>query len=392
MKRTGKFFPKLISNMAVDSFDEILKQRLLKKGTNHRELKNIETYKPTHLQIKSGDTKKGLINFASNDYLGLSEHQLQVHLSSQPSSRLLSGNLEMHTYIENEIAEWLGYEDSITFATGYMANLGLLSCIAIKGDTLLLDKHCHASLIDGAKLSEADFKRFNHLDYNHLEKLLQQNGSKGTQWVVTESLFSMGGDLPDVKRLKELKDKYHFKLIVDEAHGIGVYGDKGKGWFSEFYKPSELIDIFIFNFSKAFALQGGAVAGSQVLKEYIVNRCRTFIYTTATPAYQLEHIPLRLKQIQAADEDRKKLKQLCLSLQQLIGLTRPWSPIIPYHIGDGLKTLNLSKHIFEKGFYCPAILPPTVRVNEARLRISLNSKHEQHEIEALMQCLKQSDV
>jgi len=375
--------------VASTDLDKLLNLRLENSGLNHRVLQNIESYHPDKIILNAEASHQKLHNFASNDYLALSEHRQDTSLYSQPSSRLLCGNLQLHNDVEKNIAQWLGYQDSLTFATGYMTNLGVLSCLAQKGDLILMDKKCHASLIDGARLSKAQFKRYHHLDLNHLEKLLETSVNHNTTWVVTESLFSMDGDLPDVNRLIQLKKKYHFKLIVDEAHGIGVYGKQGTGWFSEFAEPSKYIDVFIFNFSKAFALQGGVVAGSHALKKFLINRCRTFIYTTATPIYQLHYIQQRLELIKNATRERKHLKFLCEEIQNSLGIKRPWSPIIPFIVGSGEKTLKLAAKLLKNGFYCPAILAPTVRESEARLRISLNSKHQLDTLNSLTQELEQ---
>jgi 8-amino-7-oxononanoate synthase len=371
-----------------EDLDKLLNHRLDASGSKHRKLTNIEVYHPDRIIINQDASHQKVLNFASNDYLGLSEHKQTATLGSQPSSRLLCGNLQQHSDVEKDIADWLGYQDCLTFSTGYTANLGVLSCLAQKGDTILMDKFCHASLIDGARLSNAELKRYRHLDYTHLEELLKTCYTENTIWVVTESLFSMDGDLPDVQKLIELKQKYNFKLIVDEAHGIGVYGKYGRGWFSNFIEPSKLIDVFIFNFSKAFALQGGAVAGSHALKNFLINRCRTFIYTTATPIYQLNYIQQRLTLIKSADKEREHLKKISEQLQTDLGLKRPWSPIIPFIVGSGEKALELASLLLKNKIYCPAILPPTVREGEARLRISLNSKHLLNNIHDLAEELR----
>lgn len=368
--------------------DEILEKRLGTSPSSHRHLKNIQNYHPRYLNIKVKDQQKKVLNFASNDYLALScSNNTLQNIESQPSSRLLGGNLSKTESIEKTLANWLGKESSLLFPSGYMANNGILASLPQKGDLIIMDKLCHASLIDGARLSKADLKRYRHLDLDHLETILSENTGK-ICWVVTESIFSMDGDYPNVKKLIALKKKYSFQLIVDEAHGIGIYDTLGRGLFAEKSAIDE-VDIFIFNLSKAFALQGGVIAGSKLLKKYLVNTCRSFIYTTATPYSHISSVPARCLEIKRAHHQREHLHNLIKLCQEELNLQKTYTaPILNYPSGAGDQALRLAEHLFQENIYCPAILPPTVPNGQARLRISLNSAHQPEDIQSLAKAIK----
>jgi 8-amino-7-oxononanoate synthase len=335
--------------------------------------------------------ERSFLNLASNDYLALSREKEMVEVSSQPSSRLLGGNSCEHTAFEELLAEAWGFGASLFYPTGYMANIGVLACLPQKGDLVLLDRLCHASLIDGVRLSRAEWKRYRHLDLEHLEAQLKAYSGSGQIWVVTESLFSMDGDLPNAQALAELKARYGFFLLVDEAHGVGVYGPQGRGWFAE-QGVLEAVDIVTFNFSKSFALQGGVVLGSSNLKRHLVAHSRTQIFTTATPTSHWALLPKRLKLLQEAEASREHLKTLSLECATQLGLKSTFSPIVPYHVGEATRALELFEGLWEKGYYCPAILPPTVPEGGARLRLSLNASHQLEDILAFSRVLKELEV
>ena len=367
--------------------DQWLEREWSSSGGSHRQLRAIKSYDPRHITLMENGVERRFLNLASNDYLALSRQKEVVEVQSQPSSRLLGGNSEQHNALEELLAEAWGFPASLFYPTGYMANLGVLACLPQKGDLVLMDRLCHASLIDGVRLSRADWKRYQHLDLNHLESLLQKHQGSGQIWVVTESLFSMDGDLPEVLALLELKQKYGFFLVVDEAHGMGVFGPKGKGWFAQ-CGGLEAIDILTFNFSKSFALQGGVVMGSAALKRHLVAHSRTQIFTTATPFSHWALLPQRLTLLQNAEAQREHLSQLSLECSTRLGFKHRISPIVPFVIGEAQQTLQCFESLWKQGFYCPAILPPTVPVGESRLRLSLNASHQMEDIVNLTELIR----
>lgn len=363
--------------------DPFLRDRFSDHGS-HRKLRAFDSYGPRFL---IDDTGRSVLNFASNDYLGLSTLNQSSEVISQPSSRLLAGNTSRHLEIEELIADFLYKEASLTFPSGYTANLGVLSTLPQKGDLIVMDRLCHASLLDGARLSGARIERFKHQDLGHAEDILIRLREKHKQiWMVSEGLFSMDGDLCSVRDLVELKEKHGAFLIVDEAHSMGIYGNQGRGWAEE-EGFLDQVDILTFNFSKSFALQGGVVAGSGVLKESLVRHCRQQIYTTATPISHITSIPSRLEMVKAADKERHQLKSVSLGLSKALNRDSTWSPIIPYQLDEDRGALHLAEKLWHDGVFCPAILPPTVPPNTSRLRISLNALHQEKDIQRILQSL-----
>jgi len=349
----------------------------------------IRQYGSRYLQLQNKQGLKEVLNFASNDYLGLSAISADVELQAQPASRLLSGNLVALEQMEGELAEFMQKGSATILQSGFTANMGLLSCLAQKDDLILADRLVHASMIDGMRLSPAQWKRFRHADLDHLETLLKGHvKSHAAVWVVIESVFSMDGDIFPLAALLELKHKYGFYLILDEAHSFGVYGDEGRGLAQSMDLLAE-IDLMTFNFSKALALQGGVILGPASLKNFLINHCRPLIYSTATPWSHLAALPMRLAELRLADAQRQHLKELCEYARELFKLPeQSWSPIVPLMIKDHVKTQQLAENLLEHGFYCPAILPPTVSKNEARLRLSINAMHQKGDIDQLYNCIQ----
>lgn len=365
------------------SFPDFLQKRLEASGSRHRELKVIEDYSPRKIRVDG----QVYLNFSSNDYLGLSREQIQPGFS-QPSSRLLGGGSSAHAEAERQLASWQGRDEAVLFPAGYMANTGMLTSLACRGDLLILDRLCHASLIDGARLSGAEMIRVPHLDFDALERQLQKHSSKRTCFYVTESLFSMDGDMPDFARLRELRKQYPFFVLVDEAHAVGVRGTEGRGILDE-QDATDTADVVSFTLSKSFALQGGVLTGPAGLRRLLANRCRTLIYTTASPSVLVAAIPERLEKIKKAEAERIKLRELSAYAGTLAGLDDSKdSAIVPWHCPDDATALKLSQTMREGGFFCPAILPPTVPRGSSRLRMSLNCCHKKDDVTAFYECFK----
>lgn len=363
--------------------NKLLLERL-ENGSSHRALKPIVNYGTRFLEMEWDGQVRRVLNFASNDYLGLSEKNSPFDFHSQPSSRLLSGNLKSLEELELKLANFMSKKSAILLNSGYTANLGMLSSLANKGDLILADHAIHASLIDGMRLSSASWKRFKHNDIDDLERLLRKYHHEYSYiWVVVEGLFSMDGDIFPLESLVDLKKKYSFFVLLDEAHSFGVYGDQGKG-LAHYFKVIEDIDVIMFNLSKALAMQGGVIVGPSNLKPYLVNRCRPLIYSTATPLSHLEILPERLSNLEQAKDNRTCLQDLCQHAQTLFGIkSSHWSPILPVATGHHEITQNLAAHLLQCGIFCPAILPPTVPEHQARLRVSLTALHQKSDIELL---------
>ena len=347
---------------------------------------------------------KAISLFSGNDYLGLSQHPELIRAASEVlgaqgvgigSARLISGTSTWHAALEDRIAQFFGKERAILFSSGYLANLGTISALAKEGDTLILDKLCHASLIDAARLSGVPFRIYPHRNLGYLEDLLKR-AQTGRQWIVTDSVFSMDGDLAPLKELVELKNQYGAYLIVDEAHGTGVFGATGRG-VSEHCEVLDEIDVHIGTLSKAIGVFGGFVVGGTELVDYLVNQARTFIFETALPP---SLSAAAIKAFDLIDENPALRNHLWENVWRLraglkkIGapLLESDSPIIPLVFGDEKRTLTAAQFLFEQGFLIPAVRYPTVPKGKARLRVTVSSLHSQAEIDRLIGAVKQSLV
>lgn len=331
---------------------------------------------------------KPLLNFASNDYLGLKNHPLlksracryiELYGVGAGSSRLVSGTHIYHDQLETRLAETFGFESALIMNTGYQANVSLLSVLADRDTLILLDRHSHHSLVQGARLSRAKIHRF--ADFDHLEKLLKLPGKK---IVVTESLFSMEGDITDLPRLIRLKNEYGAFLYVDDAHAVGVLGENGAG-----LTHGLDIDLVLGTFSKAFGSFGAYVLCSNRLKEQFVQACGGLIYTTALPPPVIGAIEAALDLIPTMESERSHLQNISRYLRLKLlekgyRTGRSASHIIPIIVGSEESAVNLERRLLELGCYCPAIRPPTVENGESRVRISLTSGHTIEHIEQLL--------
>tara|TARA_R110000868_G_scaffold396971_2_gene669442 strand:+ start:21892 stop:23067 length:1176 start_codon:yes stop_codon:yes gene_type:complete len=342
---------------------------------------------------------KEYINFCTNDYLGLSSNLEVIKRSTDftntygagsGASRLVSGSFSIHQQLEEKLALTFGVEAVLLFNTGFQANTTILSTLADRNSLILADKKCHNSLIQGALLSRATFKRFNHNDLDHLESLLVEASSTSYNrvWIVSETIFSMDGDQSDVSALIDLAQKYDALFYSDDAHALGVLGEKGLGL--NFGKSG--IDVSIGTFGKAFGSFGAFVGCSLEMKNYLVNFCPGFIYTTSLPPAVLGAIDASLDLIPKMEEDRKLLyknitflKSEVEKLEFKIGDSA--SQIIPIIIGSEEKTMDLSQYLEEHGIWASAIRPPTVENNASRIRITINTNHSQSDINHLLTTL-----
>ena len=329
-----------------------------------------------------------LLNLSSNDYLGIGDDRglLESYLDecrskgyamTSSSSRLLTGNHPLYTQLENELSRLYGRRAALVFNSGYHANIGILPALSGRHDLILSDKLNHASIIDGMRLAEAQSQRYRHGDYSHLEELLAAAEGRYRQvFIVTESVFSMDGDLADLEKLVALKKRHHAVLLVDEAHGAGVFGKKGLG-LCEVSGLQREIDIIIGTFGKSFASTGAYAVMDSLFRDYLVNTMRPFIFTTALPPAVLGWSLLTLRRQVSMASRREHLQQIASRLRNELvacGFDVPGeSHIVPVITRTDERAVSLAQRLRESGFLCLPVRPPTVPQNTARVRISLRS-------------------
>ncbi len=350
-------------------------------------------------------TFKGMrmLNLSSNDYLGLatdealksefmelmSSHHECLSFGSG-SSRLLTGNTSVYDQAEEALMHWYNCESALFFNSGYHANMGILPALSEKGDLIVSDKLCHASIIDGIRLSHADQIRYRHADYEHLESILQKKRHLYKNvFIVSESVFSMDGDSADLKRLVELKLKYEAILYVDEAHAVGAMGSTGLG-LCEVQGVTPEIDIIIGTMGKAMASVGAFAILNHTLKRVLVNKARTLIFTTALPAINMAWSQFVINKMPSFIHLREQLSQLvshCNQKIEEIGFQPSGSYIIPVVIGENRVAVDLAEHLQAKGFLVFPIRPPTVPQGTARLRLSLTANLKMNDLEKALEMI-----
>ncbi|BBP42454.1 8-amino-7-oxononanoate synthase [Thiosulfativibrio zosterae] len=371
-----------------------------------RQAQNLYRARPLALSAQQPSMQingKQVINFSSNDYLGLAnapelKNALQQTLSQNLSvgsgaAHLVTGHSLEHHLLEDELADWLGVERVLLFSTGYMANLAVQQVLMQKGDLILGDKLNHASLIDGALQSDADFKRYAHNDMSALEKRLSktQHADSATL-IVSDGVFSMDGDLTKLPELQKLAKNNQAWLFLDDAHGFGALGKHGKGCFEYFDCQPDTNTILMGTLGKAFGVSGAFVAGSQTLIETLINFARPYIYTTAMSPMMAAAGREALRLVKQADARREHLNQLIQQFRigaSQLGLPLMDSPsaIQPIVLGDAATALAWSEQLKQQGFWVGAIRPPTVPHNTARLRITLSAAHTAEQVDSLLEAL-----
>ena len=382
---------------------QLLKEKIekIKEKGLYRSLKIIESPQNPVVKIDGKD----YIVFCSNNYLGLATHPRLVKRATEAAerwgvgacaSRLITGTMTPHILLEKEIAEFCEYPSSLYFITGYMANMAILSSVAGENDIIFSDELNHASLIDGMRLSKAQRVIYKHCDIYDLELKLKQfrNHHGGELFIVTESIFSMDGDIAPLEDLTEIAGKYNAHLLVDEAHSIGLMGPDGRGLCFELkQKPFAVIGTM----GKAFGSNGAFVCGSRYLKEYLINKARTFIFTTAPNPVQVEVCREAIEIVagQEGEELRQKLKKNSQKLRELLKRYRATIPersrnhIIPQLIGEIEPTLKAGRSLFDRGILVTPIRPPTVPEGSSRLRWTVTALHSDREFNLLEQVLKE---
>ena len=367
-------------------FHERIREELdeLKSLDRYRVLPDITARNGKDIEVNG----QRLLNLSSNDYLGLGDDTAMLegygiqfrrssHAMTSSSSRLLTGNHPLYEQLEKALASLYGRESAMVFNSGYHANIGILPALCNRHDLVLSDRLNHASIIDGMKIAEAPYQRYRHRDYDHLEEMLAAACERYRQiFIVTESVFSMDGDLADLSRLVALKKKYGAFLIVDEAHGVGVFGERGLG-LCETTGMVQHIDIITGTFGKALASTGAFAVMGSLVREYLLNTMRSFIFTTALPPVILGWSLLTLEHQISMSKQRVALLQLASRLRsELIGrgFDVPGdSHIVPVISGGNNQAVALATRLRDAGFLCMPVRPPTVPEKGARIRISLRS-------------------
>ena len=345
---------------------------------------------------------KRYINFSSNDYLGLANHPDLIKAFREAAAdygigsgaaHLICGHSTPHHALEEELADWLGRERALLFSTGYMANMGVISALLSRTDGVFEDRLNHASLLDGGLLSGARFERFHHSDCSDLQRRLTKSTAQ-RKLIVTDGVFSMDGDLAKLTALSACASDNDAWLMVDDAHGIGVLGTQGRGSLQVAQLDQQQAPVLMATLGKAMGTFGAFVAGSEELIEFLVQRARTYIYTTAMPAAIAQATRVSLKLVQTEDWRRQKLVDLVKQFQKgLIQLgiqpIQSTTPIQPILLGDSQRALQLSDALKQRGFWVTAIRPPTVAKGTARLRVTFSSSHEEHHVDRLLDALNE---
>lgn len=343
-----------------------------------------------------------LLSFSSNDYLGLAAEPALIDAACEAARRwgvgagashLVSGHMTPHELLERELAAFVGAERALFFSTGYMANLGLVPALVERGDAIFADRLNHASLIDAARLSGAEHRRYPHNDLAALERLLAASEAR-RKLILTDAVFSMDGDLAPLSQLFELAERHDAWLAVDDAHGFGVLGPQGRGSLAHFGLPIHPRVLYVGTLGKAAGVSGAFVAGADKIIEWLMQRARTYIFTTASSPIIAATLSASLKLIEAGDERRRRLNELIICLRDGLAQTR-WrllpSPtaIQPIVVGSNEDVLRVSAALADKGIWVPAIRPPTVPQGTARLRVSLSAAHDLAHVERLVGALKE---
>lgn len=371
---------------------------VIRRAGLFRSLRIVERISPTRVRVSG----KECIQFCANDYLGLAMHPHLVQAANQATerygwgtgaARLVSGTSSLHLALEDELTRFEEAEAAVVFPSGYMTNLGTITALVGRNDLVICDRLNHASIVDACRLSGARFLVYPHNDVEALERILTRHRAEARRvLVVTDGVFSMDGDLALLPDIVSLKRRYDFILMVDEAHGTGVFGKHARG-ASEHFGVEKEVDVRMGTLSKAVGSIGGFVVGSRTLVDYLVNKARSFMYTTALPPAACAASIAGLRLIREQPELRELLwKNVTLLRRELgrCGMPVPPvpSPIIPIMLGEAERAVKVSDALLEEGILAVAIRPPTVPKGASRLRITVSAAHEADEIRFLCKVLR----
>ncbi len=364
-----------------------------------RRLRSVNAVAGTRIVVDG----KSLLNFAGNDYLGLAQHPaLREALTSSATrwgvgataSHLLGGHREEHALLEEKLAQWTGRERALLFSTGYMANLGIMGALLRAGDLCVQDKLNHASLLDGARLSGAELKRYAHANIAAAARQFTRQ-PESAALLATDGVFSMDGDIAPLRELAALCKTQRAVLMVDDAHGLGVIGKDGAGSLAAAGVSQDDAPVLMATLGKALGVAGAFVAGSAALIDGLVQFARTHTYTTAMPPALAAAASVAVDLAREETWRREKLQQLIAqwrdgAARHGLNLLDSRTPIQPVLIGDSEDALRVSMQMENAGFYLPAIRPPTVPAGKARLRVTFSAAHEQADIDALLDALSRA--
>ena len=362
-----------------------------------RVLRSVDGAQGPRIHVDGRD----ILNFSSNDYLGLAgdprlaaaaRNALDQEGVGAGASRLISGHLSSHRKLEQLLADFKQTQSSLVFSTGYMANVGIISALVGRDDIVFSDRLNHASIVDGIVFSRAQMKRYPHCDMKALEEMLKETPAKTKKLIVTDSVFSMDGDIAPLDHIVDLAQRYKAMVMVDEAHGFGVLGKNGKGAVEHFGLEGK-IDIQMGTLSKAAGCFGGYVCGSKALIDYLTNKARSFVYTTAMPPMVAAAAARGVEIIRDEPTRRQYLLELADDLRRGLNdlgfdTMNSQTPIIPILVKDTQASVDLSAKLFEEGIWVQAIRPPTVPENAARLRLTVTAAHTREDVNQLLDVLK----
>ena len=344
---------------------------------------------------------KELIMLGSNSYLGLTDdprvkeaakRAIDKYGTGCAGSRFLNGTLDLHLQLEHELAEFLGKEAVLLFSTGFQTNLGIISTLVGKGDYVIIDKSDHASIVEGCRLSLGEIKRFRHNDMAHLEKVLQGLETEAGKFIVVDGVYSMEGDIAPVPEILKLCKKYGARLMIDDAHGLGVLGETGAGTAEHFGLTDE-VDIIMGTFSKSLASLGGFAASNRDVIEYLKHKARALIFSasisppnTAAALEALRILKSEPERRKALWENTRRLQEGLRSLGFDIGNTQ--TPVIPVYIGDELKTFQICRALHDEGVFVNPVVPPGVPPGKSLLRLSVMATHKPEHIDFALEKLE----
>lgn len=388
----------LLTALVMPSFD-YLADRLAELSSQHR-LRTLAARQPQGVTFVDAANRR-LVNFGSNDYLGLATSGLPIaslpRESGSTASALVCGWTLLHQQLAETIAELESTESAVLFPSGYAACSGTVATLAEAGDLILSDALNHASLIDGCRLSRAECVVYPHRDYEFVASVLKQRRHEFTRvWIVTDGVFSMDGDVAPLVELCDIADPFDASVIVDEAHGTGVLGETGSG-VCEALRVKDRIAIRIGTLSKAIGCQGGFVVGPKVVTDYLVNRCRSFIFSTALAPSTVAASIAAFESLKSEPERRHRVQSLAIQVRDRLSISTSCAientvPIVPLIIGEDAKAVAASQTLSEAGFFVPAIRPPTVPPGTARLRLSLSASHTDAMVESLLSAIQKCGV